>query len=76
MRGDIGGTRRGGKVRCIRADDGRTLGDRGATDTSALPMRIVNRDGRIDEWTFYENGEVERTEFDTDSDGKVDAVWE
>jgi hypothetical protein len=39
-------------------------------------MRIINRDGRIDECTFYENGEVERTEFDTDSDGKVDAVWE
>lgn len=34
----------------------------------------TNKDGKPDQWQYYENGQIIRTEADTNFDGKVDEI--
>jgi hypothetical protein len=34
-----------------------------------------NRDGKTDEWAYYENGKLKRAEADDNFDGKCDSFW-
>ena len=34
----------------------------------------TNKDGKPDQWQYYENGQIVRTESDTNFDGKIDEI--
>ena len=34
----------------------------------------TNKDGKPDQWQYYENGQIVRTEADTNFDGRVDEI--
>ncbi len=38
-------------------------------------MKDRNLDGAWDEWTYYEHGQITRSESDNNSDGKPDEIW-